>query len=154
MKRKKSLAAKVTLPVVIHAITCSKCGSEVNAKQQDYDISVDVDHSSLSFHASDVVCITVEKNYCVFKVLKPRSSLVIEEFRVRSALSDWENLMEYGLVRVSRDCILNLAHVYKAKGHRLYSHFLPHGVEVTKSFEQQVAKMLKPWSGIDHVFPG
>jgi|GEM_PF-6944402 len=151
-KEKKAPYLAADPKAITHSIVCSQCAAKLKTMQQDFSITVVVNHRSILLHASDMLCIVVDDNYCVFQTLSRYHNGTIEHHRVRSTLVQWAFLAEYGLEQVSRNTIVNLLHVYCVKRSRIYSYFLDNGVEVTESYSATVSEKLKFWRGIDHYF--
>jgi DNA-binding LytR/AlgR family response regulator len=151
--KKKNLASASAVPnTIMHLVICAQCAAKIHLKQQDYSITVKAGRGSSLLHAKDMLRITVDGNYCVFETLIPRSITLTDAYRVRSKLSDWIFLFPYGFEQLSRNSIINVAHVSRAKSDRVYTHYHIKGMEVTESHKLKVALALKKWLGMHYVF--
>lgn len=153
MKEENPASGRENLPIYKTKVVCQKCAEHIHAKQQDHFLNITYGNSTLRITPSNTVRIIVNGNYCTFEVLTPTNATNLKQFNVRSSLSNWEYLDRYGLVRVSRHTILNLAHIYKVEQAQLYSYYLTQGIEVTKTYHQLVSHMLNQWLDIQHRFP-
>lgn len=152
MKEENPSSETENLPVYNTSLVCAKCAAHMQTKQQDYFLNIKSGSSILRLIPLNIVRIKVDGNYCAFEVLLPPHAPDLKRFDVRSTLSSWEYLIRYGMVRVSRHTIINLAHIYQIEQTRLYSYHLPTSVEVTNSYHQQVTDMLNHWLDVRHRF--
>ena len=160
MKKKKTPATPPAADIMLHEVCCSQCRSRITVKQQTHSITAKIvgnnhkDVATAILEASNMVRITVDNHNCVFYMLMHPAANSLMEFPVRSTLHEWKYLAEHGLVQVSRDTIINIAHVVLIKKDRLYVKHLQKSVSVTKTYRDTVSETLKYWFDIDHRFSG
>ena len=158
MKRKKTPATPSAPRIFLEEVCCDQCRSKIKVRQQNHSITPKIvgdnhkDVATAILEVSNIVRITVDDHNCVFHMLIESKATPTKDFPVRSALSDWEELAEHGLIQVSRHTIINIAHMLYVKKNRFYSKYLDVGVEVTESYRDAVSEAIKFWFNIDHKF--
>lgn len=158
MKRKRTPSTPSEPHIILHEVCCAQCRARITVRQQDHTIVVKIvgnnakDVATSILKISKIVRITVDDHNCAFHMKVKGKATTTTEFPVRSALSDWKALAVHGLIQVSRDTIINIAHVETVTKDRIYLNCLDMGVAVTKSYADGVSQALKFWYNIDYRF--
>lgn len=158
MKKKKTPSTPPEAGNFQHEVFCAQCRKRIRVKQQKHTITTKIvgknhkDVATVILEASDVLRITVDKHNCVFHMLVDKAGSRTKESPIRSALNDWNYLTPYGLVQVSRNTIVNIAHVREVTKDRIYLKHLDVGISVTNTYVDTVSEALEFWFDIDHRF--
>lgn len=132
-------------------VVCAHCAQKVHALQEGICLIFYEGKRAHRFYPTDIICIRVKDNDCDIRYLD-KYMRTIDRNCIRSSLKTWEELLPFGLVRISQQLIVNLKYINKVSGHELYCQYLKEPMEVTQSYERTVCHALKELLQLHHSF--
>lgn len=146
MKKNPRKPKAKSAPTPTFDITYGNCYHRLNLVQ-DCTVDLKFSGSLLKLYISRITHIEVEGNYTFLTMLVPGSAKGWERFQIDLSMVNFEFLESYGIIRVSRFEMVNLAYVYRITNSELHCYLRPEPIHIGSSQLIKAFEAMAHWYG-------